>query len=198
MRLHTAASICFVKPMSPYFFGYGSLVNRATHSYPDAHRAQLAGWRRAWVRTPARDVVFLSVMKDANRTIDGLIAAVPNADWIALDAREYGYARISSGGGVIHALPTAPDIAHYAVAQENICCEGTHVILQSYLDVVVQGFLREFGEDGVARFFSSTSGWETPILNDRAAPRYQRAQQLTKAEIAVVDHYIAALTTGVQ
>ena len=24
----------------PYFFGYGSLVNRATHAYPNAARAQ--------------------------------------------------------------------------------------------------------------------------------------------------------------
>ena len=26
-------------------------------------------------------------------------------------------------------------------------------VLLSYIDVVVQGYLREFGEDGVARFF---------------------------------------------
>ena len=32
-------------------------------------------------------------------------------------------------------------------------------ILLSYLDVVVQGYLAEFGEAGVARFFASTDGW---------------------------------------
>ena len=32
--------------MHPRFFGYGSLVNRDTHDYPNAVRATLSGWRR--------------------------------------------------------------------------------------------------------------------------------------------------------
>ena len=63
-------------PMStPYFFGYGSLVNRDTHLYRDCHRAELRGWRRAWVRTAERETVFLSVRMDPESAIDGLIAA---------------------------------------------------------------------------------------------------------------------------
>ncbi|MGB3245243.1 MAG: gamma-glutamylcyclotransferase family protein [Sulfitobacter sp.] len=184
--------------MTPYFFGYGSLVNRATHSYPDAQHARLEGWRRAWVRTPVRDVVFLSVVQDAATVIDGLIAAVPNADWAALDAREHGYNRVGSGGAVAHFLTPAPDIAHYAVAPESIRTDGKHVILQSYLDVVVQGFLREYGESGVARFFATTSGWETPVLNDRDAPRYPRAQRLSPAENELVDHHLSNLLSRVE
>ena len=115
--------------------------------------------------------VFLSVIRDVSSDSDGLIAAVPGADWAALDAREHGYARITSGGAVTHDLSPAPDIAHYAVPRENICAQEEHVILMSYLDVVIQGFLREFGTTGVARFFATTSGWDTPVLNDRAAPR---------------------------
>ena len=37
----------------------------------------------------------------------------------------------------------------------------------SYLDVVVQGFAHEFGEGGVQRFFDTTDGWDTPVINDR-------------------------------
>ena len=55
--------------MTPSFFGYGSLVNRATHDYPGAQPAQLHGWRRVWVRTDLRDVVFLSVRPDPGTTI---------------------------------------------------------------------------------------------------------------------------------
>jgi len=184
--------------MTPYFFGYGSLVNRATHSYPDAQPAQLAGWRRAWVKTPARDVVFLSVVKDLSATIDGLIAAVPNADWAALDAREHGYARLASADAVSHSLSPSPQIAHYAVPENSLCQTGEHVILMSYLDVVVQGFLREFGATGVARFFETTSGWDTPVLNDRTTPRYPRAQALTSQETALVDHHLTALSARVK
>ena len=179
--------------MTPYFFGYGSLVNRNTHAYPDARPARLRGWRRQWVRTQGREVVFLSVTPDAGTTVDGLIAAVPGADWVALDAREHGYARHSSGGNVIHDILPAPDIAHYAIPPESQQKGGDHVILLSYLDVVVQGFLREYGRDGVARFFDTTTGWETPVLDDRAAPRYPRHQPLTDAERDVVDSHLARL-----
>ena len=81
--------------MTAWFFGYGSLVNRATHSYPQAQRARLHNWRRVWVRTAMREVVFLSIHPAPGADIDGLIAAVPGADWTALDAREAGYDRIN-------------------------------------------------------------------------------------------------------
>jgi len=180
--------------MTPYFFGYGSLVNRQTHSYPDAQPATLHGWRRAWVRTAVRDLVFLSVVKDESSTIDGLIAAVPGSDWHALDAREAGYARLSSGDAVRHALTSTPDIAHYAVPPTDTGVPGDHAILLSYLDVVVQGFALEFGTKGVERFFDTTLGWDTPVLNDRAAPLYPRAQTLTPDQTALVDSHLVRLS----
>ena len=178
--------------MTPYFFGYGSLVNRSTHAYPDSRPAQLTGWRRAWVRTDGRDVVFLSVVRDDACTIDGLIAAVPGADWAALDAREHGYARLSSGGSVTHDLIPSPDVAHYAVPPEHHQRDGDHVILLSYLDVVVQGFARVFGTVGVARFFETTQGWTTPVLDDRTSPQYPRHQSLSTDETALVDQHLHA------
>lgn len=184
--------------MTPYFFGYGSLVNLNTHDYPDARTAKLRGWRRTWVRTAERDVVFLSVTQDPTSTIDGVIAAVPNADWVALDAREYGYARHSSGGAVSHDLTPAPDMAHYAIPPEATGAPGQHVILLSYLDVVVQGFLNLYGTPGVQAFFDTTDGWDTPVLNDRAGPIYPRHQTLTQVETALVDHHLAQLPARVE
>ena len=184
--------------MTPYFFGYGSLVNRATHDYPDAHPARLQGWRRAWVRTRRRDVVFLTVIPDPDTTIEGLIAAVPGADWAALDLREAGYTRQPSAQSILHPLAPPPDIAHYTIPPQEQCPDDNHVILRSYLDVVVQGYLREFGEDGVARFFETTSGWHTPIRDDRAAPVYPRHQPLGTHETELVDHHLAQLSALVQ
>ncbi|UWR33172.1 gamma-glutamylcyclotransferase [Sulfitobacter sp. W027] len=184
--------------MTPYFFGYGSLVNRNTHSYPDARPAQLDGWRRQWIRTEGRDIVYLSVVQNPATRIDGLIAAVPGADWAALDKREYSYERHASGGAVVHDLAPAPDIAHYAIPADIAVDHGDHVILLSYLDVVVQGFLREFGTDGAARFFDTTDGWDTPILNDRAAPIYPRHQTLTEAETTVVDQHMNRLSVQIK
>lgn len=176
--------------MTPWFFGYGSLVNRATHSYPEAQAATLNGWRRIWVRTERRDVVFLSIHPAPGHAISGLIATVPGADWSALDTRETGYARIDASAHVTHTTP-ASSIAAYQVPMTDQRTGGDHRILLSYLDVVVQGFAREFGPSGVQAFFDTTDGWDTPVLDDRSAPLYPRAQPLTAQEYALTDRLLA-------
>lgn len=176
--------------MTPWFFGYGSLVNRATHDYPQAQKATLQGWRRTWVRTGLRDVVFLSVHEAPGHGIDGLIASVPGADWAALDLRETGYDRIDASHAVRHEAD-ASNIAVYQVPPNTQRMDGDHSILLSYLDVVVQGFVREFGVAGAEHFFATTDGWDIPVQDDRATPLYPRAQALTAAERALTDRLLA-------
>ena len=178
-----------------FFFGYGSLVNRATHAYPEAHPATVTGWRRVWRHTSLRPVAYLSVEPDPAAEIEGLVAAVPGADWAALDVREGAYDRhLLPQGGIRHPIARPIDVQIYAVPLRH-AAEPTarHPILLSYLDVVVQGFSCEFGEAGVSRFFETTAGWEAPILNDRADPRYPRAQRLSAAETEMVDHHLNAV-----
>jgi len=170
--------------MTPAFFGYGSLVNLATHDYPNARLARLTGWRRVWQHAKTREVAFLSVHR-AEGAIDGLICDVPGGDWAALDAREFAYTRhdVSEQLGLQTAI--------YQADPAKIAPPSTgHPILLSYLDVVVQGFLEHFGEEGVTTFFTSTDGWG-PIKDDRHDPIYPRHQKLTKAERALVDHHLA-------
>ena len=156
--------------MPPWFFGYGSLVNLATHNYDDPRPAMLHGWRRVWQQTQLRKAAFLSVMPCPTTTIHGVIARVPGADWAALDQREAAYQRHDVSNAVHHDGPRAVT-AVYQVKEEHVSRAQDHPILLSYLDVVVQGYLHRFGEDGVARFFETTDGWHTPILNDRMTPR---------------------------
>lgn len=178
----------------PYFFGYGSLVNTATHGYTDPRPARLVGWRRVWRQTAPRPVAFLSARPSKYSTIDGLIAAVPGADWEALDQREWAYRRHDITGAVDHDLPQRPEISVYSVpADSEAPPDVRHPVLLSYLDVVVQGYLRVFGTAGAKAFFATTDGWDAPVLNDRAAPRYPRAQSLSVAETAFVDAELARL-----
>jgi Gamma-glutamyl cyclotransferase, AIG2-like len=178
---------------APYFFGYGSLVNCATHDFPNPQPAQLTGWRRVWRHTDLRPVAFLSIVPDPNTTIDGLIAHVPHDDWAALDQREWAYDRIPATNLVRHPIKQDIEIAVYAVPEvRHGAPSARHPVLLSYVDVVVQGYLREFGSEGAARFFATTDGWDAPILNDRTAPRYPRHQQLTTSETAFVDENLAA------
>ena len=182
----------------PYFFGYGSLVNTKSHDYEDAQPATLVGWRRAWVATPRYHVVLLSGVRAPGASIKGLIAAVPGADWAALDAREEGYARLATSKDVDHALPDETEISVYAVDPEHIHDSNSHMILMSYLDVVVQGFHEVYGAEGVQHFFDTTDNWHTPILDDRAEPIYPRHQKLTKSQTAMVDDNLDRLSAQVK
>lgn len=172
--------------VDPLFFGYGSLVNRATHLYPDLRAATLPGWRRVWRHTVVHPTAFLTAVPDPDCTIEGVIARVPGGDWVALDTREMHYDRVP-------ALIDSAPVAVYSIAEgRHGAPDLPHPILLSYVDVVVQGFAQVFGEDGVARFFDTTHGWDTsPVLDDRATPEYPRHQRLTDSERALVDHHLA-------
>jgi len=175
----------------PHFFGYGSLVNRRTHAYAPAHRATLPGWRREWRATALRPAAFLTARPCEGSEIDGLVAPVPRGDWRPLDTREEGYARIDAGL-VTHALRPAPQIAVYSIPPRDDDRANCPILL-SYLDVVVQGFLNEFGDDGVTRFTQTTDNWSLPVADDRHAPLYPRAQTLARAERALIDRWLAQL-----
>lgn len=183
----------------PYFFGYGSLVNRATHGYPNATVAKATGWRRLWRHTSRRPVAFLTVVPDASCSIEGLIAQVPDANWAALDKREWAYDRIGASQAVTHTLDHEPEVAIYAVPDNRRHVPSRkHPILLSYIDVVVQGYLTEFGQDGAERFFRTTDGWDAPIINDRVAPMYPRHQTLTSQQRRFVDDHLEMVSARVE
>lgn len=176
----------------PHVFGYGSLVNLTTHNLAEPRPAMLRGWRRSWYDTAARPLAFLTAVRDENSSIDGVIANVPNGDWTALDTREAGYDRVPQTAICIESGPV--ELSVYAIPPAaRIETAPRCPILLSYLDVVVQGYLRQFGPEGVARFFATTDGWTAPILDDRSAPRYPRHRTLSPRETALVDSHLAAL-----
>ncbi len=176
----------------PFFFGYGSLVDRETHDYPDAEPAMIRGWRREWRTSQRFRRTFLSVVRDPHTAIEGLVARVPGADWAALDAREAGYARHALTEHELHsARPLSAQV--YAICESvSSLPTDAHPIRLSYLDVVVAGFLREFGETGVAQFFETTTGWAA-VQNDRESPLYARARPVSAAIRALVDDHLSRL-----
>lgn len=177
--------------LDPWFFGYGSLVNRATHTHSEAHPARLRGWRRVWRHTALRPVAFLTAVPVAGAEIDGLVAAVPGADWRLLDERERAYDRVPAVE-LDHPVTPAPEVHVYTIPDgKHGAPDRLHPVLLSYIDVVVEGFLNEFGEEGVARFFATTDGWDAPIADDRSAPRYSRHRTLRPPTRRLVDRHLA-------
>ena len=181
----------------PFFFGYGSLVNRRTHDYPSFGSARLKGWRREWQPSPIRSVAFLNIVRDDDCAIDGAVAEVPGGDWAALDHRERAYVRQRDESSAVSHANSGDDVHFYSV-ENPIPLTPTHPILLSYLDVVVQGFLLEYGRDGVDRFFATTTGWHGIIRNDRDAPLYPRHQALNQDERVLVDEKLAELSAVVE
>lgn len=179
----------------PFFFGFGSLVNTATHSYQRTRPARLEGWQRLWVETQEREIAFLSAAPCPGAAIDGLLAAVPDGDWVALDEREFAYERIDVTGSILHDMAPAPKIAVYSVpGSTQIRRPAPAPILLSYLDVVIQGYAQIFGTEGAEAFFATTVGWDRPVLNDRATPRYPRHQSLSPDEQSLVDRLLLQKT----
>ncbi len=174
----------------PRFFGYGSLVNLATHHYPDPRPATLTGWRRVWCQAKARPVAFLSV-EPHDTTLHGITAQVPDNDWAALDLREHAYLRRD-----VTAQFDGPTAVYQANPDHTAPASTGHPILLSYLDVVVAGF-SALTPDGPDHFFDTTTAWG-PVLDDRADPLYPRAQPLTDKTRQVVDAALAALAVSVQ
>jgi len=182
----------------PHFFGYGSLVNRATHDYGDARPARAIGWRRQWRHTTLRDVAFLTVTPAPGHTLDGLIAAVPNGDWAALDLREAAYDRHKiPSDQITHDHPQPITVQIYRTKPtHDAAASQRHPVLHSYLDTVVTGYYQVFGHQGVIDFFATTDGWDAPILDDRAAPLYPRTTPLAPDIRRLIDTMLDELNAN--
>lgn len=184
------------------YFGYGSLVNPATHRTPVIGYvpAKLRGWRRAWVARsdwdPALPVALLSASPaDGDVLLDGLLVLDHVSSLPALDEREAGYQRHELS---IADLDVDADVSiqgpiyiYEAQSLNAEPCDGH--ILQSYLDAVLQGFDEMHGQEAVARFLLTTDNFHTPILKDRHNPHYPRSVILDDRQRRHIDQTLSHL-----
>lgn len=175
--------------MEGRFFGYGSLVNADTHRHENFAPAQISGWRRRWSHRVQRNgfqVSSLTVFEDKGTVIAGATATVKGQSWEELDAREHGYERLILADDALSTK--AKNVSMYkSLAQNDQLGTAEFPILQSYLDCVLQGFLRVHGPAAPEAFIATTDGWSTPILQDRLSPLYPRAISLSESEVSMFD-----------
>lgn len=191
------------------YFGYGSLVNRATR--PSAERAQparLHGWRRVWghrvigsadARTGAKQsCCSLSVEPiseaDSSQFIDGVLVTIPLSELPVLDERENGYERVMLPASDF-TLPQACDAknVHVYVSDDQHAGRSNkdYPILQSYVDCVLAGYCAVFDQAGMQHFVDTTVGWEGTIENERTTPKYPRAVTLSKQQLDTIDALVS-------
>jgi len=191
-------------------FGYGSLVE----SYHDKAKYVEASipYRRVWNawNTKAR-ATFLGLEQtpDGKKTdITGVIYPIYSQEEIdALDLREQGYSRksiphedvkvVNEGlNDKMKAMKLNPNMLLFTYVPQSAGNKPTawFPILQSYIDLCANGFLR-FRKDGqvrdcndpVRRFLDTTYGWSEYMLNDRVLARRPWVFQSSQF---VIDDYL--------
>ena len=120
-------------------------------------------------------------------TINGVLYEAKGADMTKFDQREAGYVRIEVPISQIEAVgwQRLPETGHLwiyvtrnsaaeavqVVADESLRePDADHPLLQSYIDVVVEGGL-EYGPDFARELLDTTVGWSRFWLNDRELAR---------------------------
>jgi cation transport protein ChaC len=176
------------------YFGYGSLVNRDTlPDYVQTAPLQLPGWQRQWkhcVATPNGKVCVLTATPRLGAKIDGVLVFDSSDKIGEIDRREVGYRResIAINWADIPVPHGRVDTYIYVSTREhNRWGNSEFPLWRSYAECVLAGFLDVWGPAGAERFIRSTEGWEAPMLDDRAAPKYQRAIPLRAAARKIID-----------
>lgn len=186
------------------YFGYGSLVNRATlrTEIVTAYPARLTGYRRVWRPRPAHAPKFggigpavLTSQRAEGVSIDGLLVIDKLKNLPDVDERENLYRRNDIATSDLAFANDAPalDFPLFVYEQDYEPEEGAapSPILRSYLDAVMQGFLTVFGEEGLVRFISETDGFDLPIHEDRDDPVYPHPVRLADGEAEIFERVLA-------
>ena len=112
----------------------------------------------------------------------------------ALDEREGGYdRRVVQARDIDLEIDFEFEGPIYIYEARPPAHEGRrHGILQSYLDAVLQGYLKEYGADHVHRFLADTHAFHAPVIRDRHAPRYSRHVETSDEERGLFDELLGA------
>ncbi|WP_133305565.1 gamma-glutamylcyclotransferase family protein [Streptomyces sp. AcE210] len=174
---------------SQYIFGYGSLIQKESReeTWPKVGKAfpvSVKGITRGWydrVDTVSWGPTYLGAFPDRASTCNGVIFQVAHGELKAFADREKGYKLIRIPPVDITMLDgrsaPPPGTFWYFGSASRRYVSQEFPIVQSYVDVCVSGCLEiedEFPASRTAKFaqnfFTGTTDWKTPWINDRIYP----------------------------
>ncbi len=178
-------------------FSYGSLVNPDTLDFSaKAYPARVKGYCRSWghcVSLHGFNLRALTVVKRKFCEIEGVVLVADESIAQILNKREIGYKPV-------RVTPVLKDENYQHYAENSYLYIGkkefqdlhnvNYSIPQSYLDCVLDGYLKLGGTKSAFQFIESTDGWDVPIMNDRNSPKYPRALELTDNRIQEIDRIL--------
>lgn len=172
-----------------YILGYGSLISSQSRAKTgetgQVWPVKLHGFERHWsVMSPEYGMSSVAVVKAAEKACNGVLIEVPEDQFPLFDERERGYQRSQISADQLRAYhdEELPEGTYWVYHTDDVVepCSKCPIAL-SYVDVILSGCL-EHGDHFVMDFLALTKGWRAPLINDRLAPVYPRAQRDIKTE----------------
>ena len=183
-----------LKPNDVAYFAYGSLVNRHTRPmHTRAQPARLNGWLRQWkhcMDTPSGKACALTAVPRVGSQIEGVLVLDRRDKLAEVDRRETGYKReriVLQQSDIAVPITELETYIYVSTGDHNRWGTTEYPIWLSYVDCILAGCIDVWGRAGAERFIASTEGWQAPLLDDRAAPRYPRALALEETTRQVID-----------
>jgi hypothetical protein len=185
-----AAAVADPLPSLPkYIFGYGSLIQIAsrTRTVPSAFAAAPAivkGISRGWYyQAPSASLnpTYLGAVSDPNATTNGVIYKVTDSEFEATKLREEDYIPTKIDSSAITILDGSPAPPKgefwYFASKTKQTADAAHPIVQSYVDICVDGCLEIEAMYPLAKnasfaeqFIRTCTDWKLPWFNDRIYP----------------------------
>lgn len=185
--------------------GYGSLMNsdsRSRHSSipHDGIEVEVVGFERAWItRSEPELQTYVGACQKAGSWLNAQL--VPTHLDPALQKREQDYrftpVEISQLSFELE-TPLTDYLVEWLAKRDIWICESLAIepssadfpVNQTYIDTCLAGCLELGGRAAAERFIASTSGWQHHRYNDREAPRYPRAAQVSAARLREIDRLL--------
>lgn len=177
-------------------FGYGSLVNSATlPAGVGLQRGSITGWVRQW-RNPrivsTGTICGLTVARRHGIVLQGAVFQADSELETSLSIREGEDELVREGVTLLDSGSTLTADLFVTPTSKLVWANDDCPICVSYLDCILQGFLRLYDRLGVENFLDSSEGWHLPLCHDREEPRYPRAIMLDPSERALIDDCLRA------
>ncbi|NDB38718.1 MAG: gamma-glutamylcyclotransferase, partial [Proteobacteria bacterium] len=166
-----------------YIIGYGSLMERESRmiTNPQAHRVEpvlVKGFQRAWGQNGGNyKTTFLTLIEKKDAKLNAIFYSVNIENLLKTDQRERSYCRIKVDeknldfyGRKVNSKDA--NFWIYAATPDRLKKpSATHPIVQSYVDIFINGCLQteeEFKLQGFAKdCVQLTSDWSEQWVNDR-------------------------------